>query len=121
MARTCGWRASTRASARARFSLRLQPVGLCARGVISTALAPFSSAASSARGNMPSSSIATPIAAIPAERSVLMLLRKQGFSTATLSPGTRCETSKRSIASTAPCVTLISKGPGQSGASQPRP
>ncbi|MNT38723.1 hypothetical protein D3C72_1749300 [compost metagenome] len=69
---------------------------------------------------MPSASTATPTACSPAMRKVLMLLTKHGSSTATLSPAARYAPRRRSTASTAPFVTVMSWPSGQSPASQRR-
>ncbi|CFP66583.1 Uncharacterised protein [Bordetella pertussis] len=96
--------------------MRLAPVGFCARGVSSTACAPSASARSRASGSMPAASSATPSARRPSARSALMLPRKPGASTATVSPAARLAPSRRSMASMAPWVRSTSKAAGQSPA-----
>ena len=69
-----------------RPAVMLAPVGFCARGVQMTARAPARNAASSAPGTIPSASTRTAAVRKPLRRSVPILERKQGSSTATRSP-----------------------------------
>ena len=112
MTSTCGYSARIACNAPARAALKLHPVGLCARGVTITARAPLLNACSSPSGNIPSLSTPTGLALNPAYRSMLMLLKKQGSSTTTLSPGSRWALSRRSMASIAPLVISISPAVG---------